>query len=287
LKPKALIKLVRAHQWAKNTLILAPLALAHHYDNPSAWTQALAAFVGFSLLASATYILNDWIDRKHDRTHATKRNRPLASGAVGPSVAFTLMAVLLAAGLGTLAVFASGAIAIAVLYCALTIAYSLRLKAIPVLDVLVLTAFYSLRIELGARAIDVPVSPYTFLFSLFFFLSLALAKRYSELKLSSGRSFGRGYDSADLPWISALGLSAGALSTLTLGLYVQFLPDRSLYAHVDRLLLAIPVLLYWLGRIWMRSHRGTLEDDPVLFAVKDAVSYVCLGILMLVFVSAL
>jgi 4-hydroxybenzoate polyprenyltransferase len=176
-------------------------------------------------------------------------------------------------------------------YVVLTVAYSLRLKQVPIVDVLTLAMLYTLRIMAGAAAIAVPLSFWLLSFSMFIFLSLAFIKRYSELRAASdagktGLLRGRGYDPQDLALVSSLGGSAGYTAVLVLALYIQDAHTASLYATPTIIWLACPLLLFWISRAWLIAHRGKMQDDPIVFALKDRLSWVIALLFGAVFVLA-
>lgn len=269
------IKQLRLHQWAKNALIFVPLLAAHKAGELPLLLNGLLAFLLFGLCASSVYLLNDLLDLQDDRQHSSKRYRPLASGAV------SIKAVLLLFPLLTLAAF-TGAIwllpqkftlALACYY-GLTLAYSLLLKRLMVVDVIVLAMLYTVRIIAGTFAFDVSLTFWMLAFSMFLFLSLALVKRYAELRESRSKGKteltpGRGYYPGDLEMIAPLGAASGYLAVMVLALYIQDQATLALYHHPQFIWLACPLLLYWITRIWMIAHRGWMHEDPVVFAMKD------------------
>ncbi len=275
----AIFKAMRLHQWMKNLLVFVPLMAAHQYGDVSRDVLALMAFVVFSLTASSVYLLNDLVDVQDDRHHVRKRHRPFASGALSLVAGWAAWPVLLLIATMWSALMMPTMFTLSLgVYFVLTVAYSLRLKQIAVVDVLTLAALYTLRIIAGAAAIDVPVSFWLLLFSMFIFLSLALIKRYSELKVArdagkSGALRGRGYEPEDLELVSSLGGSAGFIAVLVLALYIQDGQGAHLYATPQLIWLACPVMLFWISRAWLIAHRGQMHDDPIVFALKDKVSW--------------
>jgi 4-hydroxybenzoate polyprenyltransferase/phosphoserine phosphatase len=275
----AMLKAMRLHQWLKNLLVFVPLMAAHQYADVQRDVLALMAFVVFSLTASSVYLLNDLVDVQDDRHHTRKRNRPFASGALSLITGWVAWPVLLLVA-ATLSVFFMPVLFSVSLgiYFVLTVAYSLHLKQLAVVDVLTLAALYTLRIIAGAAAIDVAMSFWLLLFSMFIFLSLALIKRYSELKVArdagkTGALRGRGYEAEDLELVSSLGGSAGFIAVLVLALYIQDGQAAHLYATPQVIWLACPVMLFWISRAWLIAHRGRMHDDPIVFALKDKVSW--------------
>ena len=275
----AVLKAMRLHQWMKNLLVFVPLMAAHQYADVQRDMLALMAFVVFSLTASSVYLLNDLVDVQDDRHHARKRHRPFASGALSLLMGWALWPVLLLVATALSVAFMPVLFTVSLgVYFVLTVAYSLQLKQLAVVDVLTLAALYTLRIIAGAAAIDVAVSFWLLLFSMFIFLSLALIKRYSELKVArdagkSGALRGRGYEPDDLELVSSLGGSAGFIAVLVLALYIQDGQAAHLYATPQLIWLACPVMLFWISRAWLIAHRGRMHDDPIVFALKDKVSW--------------
>ena len=289
---QALLKAVRPHQWIKNLLVFIPLLAAHLYGDAGSVLQALLAFAAFCLTASSVYLLNDLVDVADDRHHARKRQRPFAAGHLSLLhgwLAWPLLLIcaftLAAAALPWPFTLSLGA------YFVLTVAYSLRLKQIPMVDVLTLAGLYTLRIIAGAAAIAVPLTFWLLSFSMFLFLSLAFIKRYSELKAAhqNGQTKalrGRGYTSQDLELVANLGGSAGYTGVLVLALYIQDAHTASLYATPQAIWLACPLLLFWISRAWLIAHRGQMHDDPIVFAMKDRVSWAVAALFAVVFVAA-
>jgi 4-hydroxybenzoate polyprenyltransferase len=271
--PHTLLRALRPHQWAKNALLLIPLILAHKVTDATRWIHLAWAILAFSLTASSIYIWNDLLDLAADRKHPRKRNRPFASGLLRIHQGVAMSATLALCGVAIAwALVSPRFLALLLLYLALTTAYSSYFKRKLLVDVLCLAGLYTLRIVAGGVAATVPVTPWLLAFSLFFFLSLAFAKRYTELSLmrdTPGKVSNRGYWAADLEMIGSMGPTSGFLSVLVLALYINGLEVRSLYGRPDALYFVCPVLLYWICRVWFLAHRDQLHDDPVLFALKD------------------
>lgn len=288
----ALLAAMRPHQWMKNLLVFIPLLAAHGYSSAAAVFASLLAFVAFGLAASSAYLLNDLVDVGDDRHHERKRHRPFAAGDLGLLHGWMAWPVLLSAAilLGGLLLPWQFAACLC-LYVVLTTAYSLRLKQVAVVDALTLAALYTLRIMAGAAAIGVPPSFWLLAFSMFIFLSLAFIKRYSELRAARDASRdaalrGRGYSPQDLELISSLGGSAGYMAVLVLALYIQDSHTAALYAQPRFIWLACPLLLYWISRAWLIAHRGRMHDDPIVFALRDRVSWIVAVLFIAVFVLA-
>jgi 4-hydroxybenzoate polyprenyltransferase len=294
---KSWLRAVRLHQWAKNVLIFVPLLLAHAW-NAATLTGAGVAFFSFGMCASATYIINDLLDIEADRRHLRKRNRPFAAGDLSPIsgvlMVVTLMvaAVVLAIALPQIFTNMRGGYDLPHpykflewlgIYTVTTLTYSLYLKRTLLWDVFVLSGLYTVRILAGSAATDVAVSAWLAGFSVFFFLSLAFVKRFSELEALRERGVavtnGRGYLVSDLEQLRALGTGAMYAAVVVLTLYINNPENTKLYQHIARLWLVVPVMLLWLSRVWMLASRGEMHDDPVVFAITDKRSLL-LGVLM-------
>lgn len=294
---KSWLRAVRLHQWAKNTLLFVPMLLGHAWK-PGVAGEAFLAFLSFGLCASATYIINDLLDIEADRRHPRKRRRPFAAGDISAiSGVFAVVLLLLASfalawSLPTLAARLPGTLPLVAphkfflwlaLYTITTLSYSLYLKRKLLLDVFVLSGLYTLRILAGSAATSIPVSAWLAGFSIFFFLSLAFVKRFSELETLRERgaevSNGRGYLVGDLEQLRSLGTGAAYAAVVVITLYINDPHINTLYKHSVRLWLMVPVILLWLSNIWMLTSRGEMHDDPVVFAITDRRSLL-LGLLM-------
>lgn len=271
------LKAMRMHQWSKNILMFAPLFLAHKYTDLSAVFGLTLGFFIFGLAASGTYILNDLADLKHDRMHRTKKNRPFAAGKLSILSGFTLANILIFASFFLMLALSFEAALVLLLYIILTLSYSLRLKSVPMLDVLVIALLFTMRLVLGAVLIKAPISEWLFSFSLFFFFSLSLAKRYVEVRSKQlegkVKIAGRGYQATDGEILHSFGIASGIASLVVLSLYlVEDAFNSDIYV-LPEVLWGVPVIIcIWLTRIWLLAHHAVLDDDPVSFAIKDRIS---------------
>jgi 4-hydroxybenzoate polyprenyltransferase len=273
---RTFLKAIRVHQWAKNTLIFLPLLLAHRIQVPVV-LAAMLAFLCFSLCASATYIVNDLLDLEADRQHPRKRKRAFASGNLSAAAGVAISASFLAVSLATAVILLPrGFLGCLILYLVTTLAYSLALKRIVILDVVILSALYTLRMLAGAAATHTYISPWLAAFAIFIFLSLAMVKRFSELQnvRSAGTqlSNGRGYLLNDIEQIRSFGTSSAFASVVVLSVYIGQPDVLSLYHHHQRMWLMPPLLILWLCRVWLLASRGELDEDPVVFALTDPMS---------------
>lgn len=277
-----MLKAVRPHQWLKNLLVFLPMLMAHDFSS-AAFLSSLLAFVAFSLVASSVYVLNDLLDLGADRVHPRKRNRPFASGALRIQAGTWMVPLLLVLGMGLAAATGPGFLGSLAIYYVLTLAYSLDLKRRTIVDICTLAVLYTLRVVAGGAATGITLSVWLLAFAMFFFFALAVVKRQAELVdgLRSGkvRAQGRSYMVEDLPVISMLATASGFVSVLVMALYVTADHVTIYYSAPEMLWGICLVLLYWISRIVMMTHRGHMHDDPVIFAVKDRNSQIC-GVLI-------
>lgn len=287
--PVAALKAIRPHQWAKNVLVVLPLLLAHslHWNS---LVVAAVAFACFCLTASGTYILNDLLDLEADRAHQTKRRRPFAAGDLSVLAGLVISCVFLALAI-TLACFLPRAFLIYLaLYCVTTLAYSFALKRVVLVDVIVLSGLYTIRVLAGAAATDTPVSPWLAAFAIFLFLSLAFGKRFSELQNLHERGItpanGRGYLLTDIEQLRSFGTSSAYASVVIFSLYINGHDVVALYHHPSRMWLVTPLMILWLSRVWLLASRGELNEDPLVFALTDRMSLLMgLGVVIIALLS--
>lgn len=274
---KLVIKAIRVHQWLKNALIFVPLAAAHRLSDIDADFRAVAAFFAYSFLASSVYVMNDLTDLRSDRLHPRKCKRPFASGELPLHHGLAFIPLLLTSSVIIATLFLPlGFIAVLGTYYVCSLTYNFWAKERVVWDVVMLAGLYVLRVIAGAAAIPVPASFWLLAFSMFIFSSLALAKRYSEMasmsKLGRQNAHGRGYLTDDMPILQSMGVAAGYMAVLVMALYINSPEVHALYLRPQTLWGICPLLLFWMSRIWVKTHRGEMHDDPVVFAAKDKVS---------------
>lgn len=278
---KLIVKQIRPHQWIKNALVFLPALAGHKILNSLTIENGIIAFAGFSFSASFVYVLNDLLDLRSDRNHHSKKNRPFASGDLPIKHGVLLLPTLLASSIFCAAILPIQYLGWIATYLILNLAYSVYLKQSVVVDIIILSMMYTLRIFAGSAATSVPVSEWLLSFSTLFFFSLACVKRYTEIIRSKNKLTidGRGYRQVDHPMIQSLGVGSGLISILIILLYLQSKEIRALYQHPQNLWFATPVLLFWISRIWVLTNRDEIHDDPVVFAVKDKVSWACFAII--------
>lgn len=272
-----LVRASRPHQWLKNLLLFLPLILSHRIDEPALLALSLVGFVSFCLCASSVYLFNDMLDLQSDREHPLKRHRPFASGELPLTLGFIAMPLLLLASFAVAALFLPlPFLLILVGYWLLTTAYSLVLKRLFLVDVLVLASLYTLRIMAGSAAISVETTDWLLTFSMSLFLGLAILKRVTELTRFQSEdevSFpGRAYHIKHRRLLIVLGVLASVTAVGVFALYINAPQTTRLYSSPEYLWLICPLLLFLLGRVWRKARSGSIEEDPVLFAITDHIS---------------
>ena len=274
---RTIASLLRVHQWSKNLLIFVPAILAHRIGEPKILFQSVRSFLAFSLAASAGYVFNDLVDLERDQKHPVKRLRSLADRKITVSQAALLIALLTFAAFGIGSQLSVEYLLALVGYLILSTGYTLFIKRVAVADVLLLGCLYTWRVFAGGVATGVVLSAWLLAFSVFLFFSLAIAKRVSEL-LTAGPALGRDYGPEDLPLLFNFGIASGYTATLIFALYLSSENVKRFYPQPQFLWLILPILIYWTTRFWLFTHRGKINADPILFALKDPVSYGVTGL---------
>ena len=271
----ALLKAMRPHQWAKNLLVFVPLLLSHSLSVPRLLI-AFAAFLCFSLTASSAYIANDLLDIDADRRHLRKRLRPFAAGDLGAFAGAVLALFFLATAFVGARLLTADFLNWLLIYLATTLTYSFWLKRVALVDVLVLSGLYILRLLAGGAATQTPISHWLAGFSLFLFLSLAIVKRFAELEnLRASNATprnGRGYLLTDIGQLRSFGTASAYAAVVVFAIYISGFDVTRLYRHPRFLWLMVPLMLLWLNRVWLLASRGELDEDPVAFALTDRMS---------------
>jgi len=280
---------IRVHQWLKNLLVFVPLLAAHAWNDALAVTHSLLAFAAFSMSASAIYLVNDTLDLDADRAHPRKNRRPLAAGDLALTHGAALTVLLLAASMALASMVSLAFVGMLLVYVLTTSAYSFWLKRYVLIDVMLLGALYTLRVIAGAVAVAVMPSFWLIAFSMFLFTSLALVKRCAELKSleleNKPAAKGRDYRVADFAQLSSFGAAAGNGAIVVLAFYINSPDVKEHYQNPAVLGLLCPMLMYWIGRMWVKAGRGEMHDDPIVYSVKDRASQV-IGLLSFVLVCA-
>ena len=274
---KAFAKAIRPHQWVKNIILFLPVLASHRLFEIQVIFDAMLAFVAFSLCASGLYVMNDLLDLTSDRKHPSKCNRTFAAGNLPLSWGVALCPALLLISMLVSIALPLRFFLILMIYVLLTTSYSFHFKKRVLVDVFFLAGLYTIRLIAGHEATGIKYSHWLSGFSIFFFLSLALIKRGSELVhlRDSGelKTEGRGYRTTDVSTICSLGMVAGGLSVLYLAMYINSPDVNKLYRNPDLLFGLCPLMFYWIARMWLLVDRGWMHHDPVVFAIRDKISY--------------
>lgn len=275
---------LRPQQWLKNVLIFVPIFAAHSFIELPLLGDAFLAFLAFCCCASAGYVFNDLFDLAADRHHPKKRLRPFASGRLTLLYGFAMVPALTILGCALGLLVSPLFLVIVLVYFATTFTYSLYLKKIALLDVLVLASIYTLRIFAGAEAVGIVPSSWLLGFSMFLFTSLAFVKRYGELvvmrSVDGDQATARSYELSDAELLATKGTASGYAATLVLALYISSGAAKALYGRHQLMWLLCPLLLYWLGYIWLVAHRGKMRDDPLIFALRDRTSRILILLML-------
>ena len=280
------LKAIRLHQWVKNVLVFLPALLAHRIAEPAVLLQSTTAFVAFGCCASSVYVINDLFDLTADREHPRKRHRPFAAALLSVRSGVTAALILLLCAALLAALIGWQYALVLACYYVVTWTYSLRLKRVALLDVMMLAGLYTLRIIAGSAATRIELSFWLLAFSVFLFLSLGFVKRYAEIydarKAGKLLGHGRGYGADDLSLIMSLGTASGYCAVVVIALYINSADSIALYHHHKTMWLICPLMLFWISRVWMLTARGHMHDDPVVFALGDRISLLVMGTLGLI-----
>lgn len=284
------LKTIRLHQWLKNLLVFVPILAAHNWQNREALTAATAMFFAFGFIASGAYVINDLIDLPSDRSHPSKRQRPIAAGQIQVSTAIVIAIGFILVGLVSAAAISGRAVLVLGVYLVSSVVYSLSLKRFVIVDALTLAGLYTLRIIGGATVVGVTPSVWLLAFSGFIFLSLGLVKRCSELdrmaRLNQMTTPGRGYRVSDDLMLKMMGVTSGYMATLVAALYINSAPAKEQYRTPEALWFICPFLLYWVSRMWIKTARGEMHDDPLVYSGKDPVSWTVFAAIVMAWAAA-
>jgi 4-hydroxybenzoate polyprenyltransferase len=274
---RAWIKALRPHQWAKNALVFAPLALAGVEATLADIQRALLGFVALSLVSSLGYVVNDLLDVRADREHPVKRNRPFASGVLPAWLGIATAPLLLAVAVAIAAYLPPLFGRALAIYLAGTLLYSFVFKRVPPFDLVLIGGLFTVRVLAGMAFVPPPISLWFLTFAMFMFIGLAAVKRYAELLRASKEGItklDRGYDTANIPFVMALGVGCGIAAVMIFIMYLMLdrFPAR-IYVNPVALWFMAPVFLTWLMRIWLLASRGEMDEDPIAFALRDVQSW--------------
>ena len=259
---------LRPQHWLKNLLVFAALLATHRFAEPALLARTFVEFVAFCCFASSGYLVNDLCDLQADREHPQKRLRPFASGRLPLAYALTAAPALAVLGSVLAGLLSALSLGVVLLYFALTLGYSFTFKKVVLLDVMVLASLHTLRIVAGAAAISSGQSLWLVTFSMFLFISLAYIKRYAELTIMRAtvgdQATARGYQLADAELLASKGTASGYVAVLVLALYIASVTPSVEYSRHQLIWLVCPLLLYWVGYLWLIAHRGKMHHDPVV-----------------------
>ena len=274
-----IFKIIRPHQWVKNILVFIPMLMSHNL-NINNFILSTKAFIIFSLVASSIYVINDIVDIKSDKKHPYKKNRPLAAGLININQCKYIILSLLVFCFFFLIDIDNNFFILIVSYFIISNLYTFFLKKYVIVDLLILSSLYTIRIIGGGFITGISVSIWLLSFSIFFFLSLAAIKRQVEIinfkKNKKVKIAGRGYIVSDQKIINMISICSGYISILVLVLYINSPQVISLYSSPDILWGVCLIMLFWISRIMLMSSRKKIEDDPIVYAIKDKISYICL-----------
>lgn len=287
---RTMLRSMRLYQWVKNLLIFVPAFTSHEWGRWPIMSECALAFIAFSLCASATYIANDLLDLEEDRRDPTKRSRPIAAGECSILRAAVVASICMFAGLGIAFVAGNGLLPTVALYIVFTAWYSLQVKKMFLLDVLALAALYTLRVIAGHIVTGIAFSMWLLSFSFFLFLSLAFSKRAAELirvrRSKKQAVLGRGYVMDDLHVVTIAGICSGFLSSLVLALYINSESVVLLYRRPAILWGILPLLLYYIVRVWIICGRGDLDEDPIVYTAKSKSTYIIAALVSVLVIAA-
>ncbi|MSO55741.1 MAG: decaprenyl-phosphate phosphoribosyltransferase [Acidobacteria bacterium] len=277
--PLNLLISLRPGQWTKNLFVFAALVFAQKLGDPQAVHQAIVAFVVFCALSGAVYLINDVFDREQDRRHPLKARRPIASGALSPTIAVAAAAVMAAASLAVAFSLGLPFFATAAAYLALLAAYSVFLKHYVIIDVLTIAAGFTLRAVAGGAAISVPISHWLLVCTTQLALFLALSKRRHELVLLADQATDHRPILDDYtPYLLDQMISVVTASTLIAYAFYTISPETTEKFGTALLSLTIPFPLYGIFRYLYLVHRKDLGGSPAELLVNDRPLLVCVAL---------
>lgn len=281
-----IFKIIRPHQWVKNVLVFTPLLMSHNFDFNNL-ILSLKAFIIFSLIASSIYVINDIVDLKSDQNHPFKKYRPLAAKLITVNHCKILILILLALVTVLLLNVNKEFIMIIISYFILSNLYTFFFKKIVIIDLLILSLLYTSRILGGSYIADTSTSLSLLLFSVFFFISLAAVKRLTELvniiRFKKKKIHGREYTIKHKKMIYWIAILTGWISILVLIFHINSPVVIKQYSFPDILWIICFVMLFWISRIIYVSNKGQIKDDPIVYAISDKISYLCLVIILFIF----
>ena len=280
-----IFKITRPYQWVKNILIFIPMLMSHQLtiDN---FILSIKAFIIFSLIASSIYVINDIADLESDKKHPYKKHRPLAAGLINLNQCKILIFILLLISSFFLLSTNLNFFFLIISYFIISNLYTFLFKKYIYVDLLILSMLYTLRIIAGGVITDISVSIWLLSFSVFFFISLASVKRQIEImnlkKVNEKKISGRGYSLQNENTINKISIFSGCISILVLIFYINSPQILKLYSSPIFLWGMAFMMFFWITRIIYIAKKGKIKDDPIVYAINDKISYLCLFFILCV-----
>ena len=277
--------IMRPKQYIKNIFILLPLFFAGQITNTDLLVNALVAFVAFSLSASAVYIFNDYKDIKEDRKHPKKKYRPLASGLISKNVALSLMTILLIVSFSLMAIISLQALVILGIYVILNISYSLKLKRIALLDVIIIAIGFVLRLFVGSFAYEIPLKIWIVIMTFLLALFLALAKRRDDVQIftKSGNKMRKSVIGYNLQLIDGAMI---IMASIIIVAYINFTtsPENIEKFQNENLYLTALFVIFGVMRYLQMTFVEKNSGSPTEIIIKDKILQINLVLWLLSFV---
>ena len=272
-------KIIRPYQWVKNILVFIPMLMAHNFELNN-FILSIKAFVIFSLIASIIYVINDIVDVKSDQKHPYKKFRPLAAGLMNINQCKITILILLVLCSLLLIGIERKFFYLIISYFIISNLYTFIFKKFIFIDLLILALLYTMRIYGGGFITEISVSIWLLTFSIFFFISLASVKRLTEMinakKFKQKKIYGRGYLIEGKKTINTIAILSGLTSIIVLIFYVNSPQVIKLYSYPIILWAICAIIFFWISRLIYNSNQGDIKDDPIVYAISDKISYLCL-----------
>jgi len=270
MRSRDIIKLMRPHQYLKNSFIFLPLFFALEITNQELLGNTIIAFISFSLSASAIYILNDYFDIEEDREHPKKKYRPLASGDIDRNQAIIIMGILLSIGIFLMSILSLKATTILIVYIILNIAYTLWLKHIAILDVTIIAIGFVLRIFVGSAVTDIKLSMWIVIMTFLLALFMALAKRRDDVLIfmNTGTKMRKVIDGYNLRFVDSAMM---IMASVVIVAYTLYTTSPEVIARVGSEYLYITTLFVILGIMRYMQITFVFEDSssPTNIILRD------------------
>lgn len=263
------LKLMRPHQYVKNILLFFPAFFGFKILNMHIMLPTILGFLAFCALASAVYVMNDYIDREDDRHHPEKKHRPLAAGTVSIHSAFVLMGILMALGVGIFAFLGWQVLGIALFYFVINIAYTFKLKHIAVIDISVLAVGFVLRLFIGAGIGQINLSMWIILITFLLALFLGLAKRRTDVLLAEeGTKTRKAIDGYNLEFINAA-MTMMASVVVVAYIFYTISPEIQTKYNSQHLYLTVFFVLLGILRYMQITFVEKNSGNPSRILLKD------------------